>query len=220
MNTTHLWNSQTYTPTFEKNPVQLMRAAENVWSFQTFAKPATQLQQSGPSCEEMCRDNDDPDYCYQMCSESDLAGVESDQGPAEDPEDFTAMEMTCNNMCGDDDPKCVEVCNKCKVNITNMSSEEMYECMDAGMNTEAEHQHDSDEQHEQHHDSDEHRDTVAMSDDVAMEEQQRMMEASDEQRDVDRREADLDRDNKNAGGILTGQPDDTIVLDYGGMDGV
>ncbi|MBC83360.1 MAG: hypothetical protein CL454_00700 [Acidimicrobiaceae bacterium] len=38
---TDLWNSQTYTP--EKNPVQLMRAAENVWSFQTYAKPTTQL---------------------------------------------------------------------------------------------------------------------------------------------------------------------------------
>lgn len=163
-NTTHLWNSQTYQ--LEKEAVLLARDTADVWSFQTFAKPATQLQQTDP-CELACRGNDDPDYCYQMCSESDL-----DKGPPEDPEDFAAMEMTCNDMCGDDDRKCVEVCNACKVNITDMFSEEMYECMDAGVNTEAEHQHDSDE-HRQH-------DRVAKSDDVAMKEQRSMMVKSDE----------------------------------------
>ena len=146
MNTTHLWNSQTYQ--LEKEAVLLARDTADVWSFQTFAKPATQLR-AGPSCEEMCRDYPGDDSCLEIC-ESGFDDVEPDQGPPEDaavPEDFAAMEMTCNDMCGDDDPECLKACNACKLKISDMFSEEMYDCMDAAMNTEAEHDHSGEHQH-------------------------------------------------------------------------
>ena len=63
-----------------------------------------------------------------------------------------SAEMTCNDMCGDDEPECLDACNACLPN-SDMFSAEMYDCMEKMMeemmkDTEAEHQHDhSDEQH-------------------------------------------------------------------------
>lgn len=231
MNTTHLWNSQTYQ--LEKEAVLLARDTADVWSFQTFAKPATQLQRSGPSCEEMCSEYPDDAECLEMCEgefADEFAEMEDfakpDQGPPEDAvmgAEPQSAEMTCNDMCGDDEPECLNACNACLPN-SDMFSEEWYKCMEEMMGTEAGHDH-SDEQHEQHHDSDEHPDTVAKSDDVAMKEQRRMMVKSEQQQDIDEMQAarDLDDYNANAGDRLMGSVAAPVFanadfFDYGGMD--
>lgn len=145
MNTTHLWDSQTYQ--LEKEAVLLARDTANVWSFQTFAKPATQLQRTGFSCEELCKDYPGDDSCLETCENESI----TDQGLPEMEEDFAEMnleEMTCEDMC-EEDKKCLGACNICKRNISNILSSEMIDCM----NEHEEKQHHSDG--EKQHDSDE-----------------------------------------------------------------
>jgi len=63
MNTTHIWNSQTCQ--LEKEAVLLKRHTTDVWSFQTFSKPATQLQSTDFNCQDIC---DDDSNCLEACN--------------------------------------------------------------------------------------------------------------------------------------------------------
>ena len=149
MNTTHLWNSQTYQ--LEKEAVLLARDTADVWSFQTFAKPATQLQRSG--CEEMCSEYPDDDgECLEIC-EGEFAEMEDfakpDQGPSDD------CKKTCEEF-GNSSNNCLAACNTCKLKTQNMSKDEMFGCIDEEMRGESDEKQSDEKQSDEQQQRDEY----------------------------------------------------------------